>query len=35
MAKFKNYLSQSECNGPLYLEAGFSLCDISKGGYTL
>ena len=35
MAKFKNYLSQSECNEPLSLELGFSICDISKGGYTL
>lgn len=35
MAKFKNYLSQLECNEPLYLEAGFFICDISKGGYTL
>lgn len=35
MAKFKNYLSQSECNEPLYLEVRLSVCDISKGGHTL
>ena len=35
MAKFKNYLSQLECNEPLSLEVGLSVCDRSKGGYTL